>query len=149
MISRILTLIIFSFSLVISGVTVQATPPTEEQQEVASQKLNAAIDAAKSWLLIVDDRRYRESWKEAAQYFKDKVPEDQWESSLKQVRSSYGKVISREVSHLQYTTYMPGAPIGEYAIIQFKTKFENRDAVETITPMLDNGTWRVSGYYLK
>ena len=40
---------------------------------------------------------------------------------------------------------------GQYVIIQFKASFENKkSAVETITPMLDqDGTWRVSGYYMK
>ena len=146
---KILIHSLFLIVVAVPLVTAQAPAPTEEQREVASEKLNAAIDASTRWLAIVDERRYKDSWNEAAQLFKDRVPQNQWESSLKQVRSSYGKMLSREVSNVQYATYMPGAPIGEYAIIQFKTKFEDRDAIETITPMLDNGTWRVSGYYIK
>ena len=125
--------------------------PTEEQRETASQKLTAAVDAAQSWLTIVDNGKYRDSWKQASQYFKDKVPEDQWESSLRQIRPPFGQMISREVSNVQYTTYLPGAPVGEYAIIQFKTDFKDKHgSIETITPMLEkDGTWRVSGYFIK
>ena len=33
---------------------------------------------------------------------------------------------------------------------RYKTVFENRDfAIETVTPMLDKGEWKVSGYYIK
>ena len=36
-------------------------------------------------------------------------------------------------------------------IIQFATSFEHKkEAVETITPMLDaDGSWRVAGYFIK
>jgi len=124
---------------------------TEEQKEVASQKLNAAVDAAKSWLAVVDSGKYRESWDKAAQYFKDKVPQDQWETSLRQIRPPFGKVVSRGLANVQYTTYVPGAPVGEYVVIQFKTDFEDKHgSIETITPMMDkDGTWRVSGYFIK
>jgi len=46
---------------------------------------------------------------------------------------------------------MPGAPDGEYVVIQYETEFEKKaSAVETVTPERDkNGTWRVSGYYIK
>ena len=43
-----------------------------------------------------------------------------------------------------------GAPDGEYVVLQFQADFENKaQAVETITPMLDEGQWRVSGYYIR
>ncbi len=51
----------------------------------------------------------------------------------------------------QYATSLPGAPDGQYVVIQYKTAFENKKAgVETITPMLDKDKkWRVSGYFIK
>jgi hypothetical protein len=151
MIARVLTLCLFVVCCFVTVVTAAVPAPTEEQKEVATQKLNAAVDAAKAWLAIVDSGKYRDSWGAAAQYFKDKVPADQWETSLRQVRSPFGQVVSREISNLQYTTYLPGAPAGEYAIIQFKTDFKDKHgSIETITPMLDkDGVWRVSGYYIK
>lgn len=48
-------------------------------------------------------------------------------------------------------TQLPGAPDGEYAVIQFETSFANKkSAIETVTPMKDpDGKWRVSGYFIK
>jgi len=48
-------------------------------------------------------------------------------------------------------TSMPGAPDGEYVVIQFESSFANKkSAVETVTPMKgEDGVWRVSGYYIK
>ena len=51
----------------------------------------------------------------------------------------------------RFETSLPGAPDGEYVVIQMETSFENKaSAVETITPMRDSdGEWRVAGYYIK
>ena len=48
-------------------------------------------------------------------------------------------------------TDIPDAPEGEYVVIQFDTVFENKkEAIETITPMLDpDGKWRVAVYFIK
>jgi hypothetical protein len=50
-----------------------------------------------------------------------------------------------------YTKSLPGAPDGEYVVIQYDTGFEHKQsAVETVTPMLDkDGKWRVSGYFIR
>jgi hypothetical protein len=116
-----------------------------------SKKEEAAVTAAKQWLSMVDQGKYGASWKEAAQYFKNAVTQDQWKQALQAVRSPLGTLISRKVKSKNYMTSLPGAPDGEYVVIQFDTSFENKkSAIETVTPMLDkDGNWRVSGYYIK
>ena len=66
-------------------------------------------------------------------------------------REPFGAVKSREFVGAKYVTEAPGAPDGEYVIIQYKASFENeKNAVETITPMRDaDGQWRVSGYFIR
>ena len=115
------------------------------------QAEKAAIESAQGWLELVDNGQFAESWNEAAQYFKSLLTKEKWEESLQAVRNPLGKVFSRELESQQYTTSLPGAPDGEYVVIQYKTTFENKkEALETVTPMLDkDGTWRVSGYYVR
>jgi hypothetical protein len=116
-----------------------------------SAKEAAAVLAAQHWLSMVDGEEYADSWKEAAEYFKGAISQQQWEQSLHGVRKPLGKMISREVRSKTYMTSMPGAPDGEYVVIQFEASFENKKAaVETVTPMMDkDGKWRVAGYYIK
>ena len=118
---------------------------------VESDMVKVALSSAEKWLALVDDGRYADSWNEAAGYFKGAVKQEQWQESLQAVRKPLGKVISRELINRSYQTSLPGAPDGEYVVIQFETSFENKkSAVETVTPMLEkNGTWRVSGYFIK
>jgi hypothetical protein len=110
-----------------------------------------AVEAAKSWLALVDAGDYGESWTQSADLFRKAVTPDKWEQALNASRKPFGDLVSREVKSTQYFTSLPGAPDGEYVVIQFTTSFENKkDAVETITPMKDpDGVWRVSGYFIK
>jgi hypothetical protein len=111
----------------------------------------AAQNAAESWLALVDSGKYPESWDEAAKMFKDRVTRQQWESALQSVRTPLGKINSRQVKSATYANTLPGAPDGDYVVIQFESSFaKKKSAVETITPMKEaDGQWRVSGYYIK
>ena len=88
---------------------------------------------------------------DAQKYFKRAITKEQWEQTAKAVREPLGKTVCRQLKSQQYATTLPGAPDGEYVVIQFDSSFTNKKtAVETITPMLDkDGMWRVSGYYIK
>jgi hypothetical protein len=111
----------------------------------------AAVVAAEQWLSLVDQGEYSESWKEAAEYFRNTVNQTQWEQMVQATRKPLGKITSRNVKTKMYTTTLPGAPDGEYVVIEFATSFENKkSAIETVIPMMDkDGKWRVSGYYIK
>jgi Protein of unknown function (DUF4019) len=112
---------------------------------------SAAIKAADRWLKIVDSGKYDDSWKQASGLFKAHVTEDQWTQKVGPARQGLGALVSRKVKSAEYMTSMPGAPDGEYVVIQYRTSFEHKkSAVETVTPMLDSdGQWRVSGYYIR
>lgn len=115
----------------------------------------AAVEQAKkaagAWLKLVDEGKYRESWEQAATFFKDRITAERWEQLVSGARKPLGAVVSREFKSAHYSTSLPGAPDGQYVVIQYDTSFENKkSAVETITPLLDkDGQWRVSGYFIK
>lgn len=111
----------------------------------------AAQAASEQWLALVDQGQYAESWGTAASYFKNAVSEKQWMQSMKGARQPLGKMISRRLKSAIFTTSLPGAPDGQYVVIQYATSFENKaSAVETVTPMRGpDKQWRVSGYFIK
>ena len=110
-----------------------------------------AQQSADAWLALVDSGKYANSWDEAAQLFKQAVSKAQWQSALQSTRDLLGKLLSRKVKSATYAKTLPGAPDGEYVVIQYDSSFEHKQAaVETVTPTLDkDGKWRVSGYYIK
>ena len=116
-----------------------------------SEAVKNATKAAESWLAYVDAGDYTKSLEQSAELFRAAVTPEQWNQALSASRKPLGSLISREVKTTQYATSLPGAPDGEYVIIQFTTSLTNKNsATETVTPMKDpDGVWRVSGYYIK
>src|ERR1035441_2552882 len=110
-----------------------------------------AQQSADAWLALVDSGKYADSWQEAAQLFKAAVSKEKWRDALRGTRDPLGKMLSRKLKSATYAKTLPGAPDGEYVVIQYESSFEHKQlAVETVTPMLDkDGQWRVSGYYIK
>jgi Protein of unknown function (DUF4019) len=117
-------------------------------QDLAVSKAEASAEA---WLPLVDQSKYGESWDAASKYFKGALTRDKWTEQVKGVRAPFGALVSRKLNSAKYIEKLPGLPDGKYVIIQYDTSFESKKAaVETVTPMLDpDGTWRVSGYYIK
>ena len=75
----------------------------------------------------------------------------QGETTVRGVRNPLGKLKLRTLKSATYRTSLPGAPDGQYVVIQYQSSFENkRSALEIVTPMLDkDGVWRVSGYQVR
>ena len=115
------------------------------------KNIEAAKKGSESWLAVVDKGDYAASYEEAASIFKLAVTKEDWLQKVRAARNPLGKVTSRKLKGAQYKTSLPGAPNGEYVVIQYGTSFENkRSAVETITPTLDkDAQWRVSGYFIR
>ena len=138
------TCICFVLLIGLTGVVGCAQPTNPEAEK-------AAESSARAWLVLVDEGKYAESWDTAALYFRNAVGKKDWEKQLAAARKPLGKLLSRELKSAKYRTTLPGAPDGEYVVIQYKTSFKNKKhAIETLTPMRDeDGEWRVSGYYIK
>ena len=114
--------------------------------------LAPARQAAETWLAVVDSGRYADSWAQAAAAFRDAVSQAAWDSTMWVHRTPLGAVTSRELLGAQPMTDPPGAPPGEYVLLQFRTKFAGRElpAVETVVPMKNQaGAWHVSGYFIR
>jgi hypothetical protein len=124
---------------------VAVTPAGADSREAAAEA------AALKWLALIDSGAYEQSWSAAASLFQAKVTQAQWEGAAAHVRGPLGAVQSRKLQSATFTRTPPGAPQGQYVIIQYSTVFANRpSATETVTPMKDtDGAWHVAGYYIK
>ena len=110
-----------------------------------------ATAAAETWLGHVDAGDYAGSWREASAYVQGAITEHAWVASLTRVRTPLGQRLSRQLKQVQHTTSMPGAPDGDYVVMQFDTRFTNQQAaVETVTFRQEKpGRWKAAGYYIK
>ncbi|SFH67233.1 Protein of unknown function [Collimonas sp. OK307] len=134
----------------VTAVLLASTTPSfaaDQQAELIKQ----AQAAATSWVSLTDAGKYGESWERAGTFFKTGIAKNTWETGIRSLRAPLGSVKARELKSTEYATTLPGAPDGEYVVIQYETQFENKkSAVETITPMREkDGSWKVSGYFIR
>ena len=115
----------------------------------AAEKASAA--AAPAWLSQIDAGNYSNSWRDASAYFKGAVTENGFRDALARARKPLGKLLSRKLTKAQSATSLPGAPDGNYVVMQFDSSFANKKhAVETVTFMQEkDGKWKAAGYYIK
>ena len=113
--------------------------------------IHAAREAARHWLALTDGGKYAESWSRASALFRGAVTVEQWGQAMRGVREPLGAVVSRSLESARPASSLPGAPDGQYVVIQYRTSFAKKaSATETITPMREpDGAWRVSGYYIR
>ncbi len=132
----------------LAALTLLAAGPLRAADSEAVSKAKAAATA---WLALTDAGKFGESWDQASSLFRGSISRIDWSKQIAAVRPPLGAVKSRTLRSASYTRNLPGAPDGEYVVIQFDTAFEKKSsAVETVTPQREkDGSWRVSGYYIR
>ncbi|HSP30849.1 MAG TPA: DUF4019 domain-containing protein [Halomonas sp.] len=116
----------------------------------AHSSTSAAEAAALAWLEAIDSGQYEQAWETSSTLLQVPLSPNMLERTIGAARRDFGAVESRRRVGVIRETSMPGAPIGDYAVFTFQTRFENRPQItETITPHLEGDAWRVSGYYVQ
>jgi len=136
----------FAAALLLSA-AVFSLPAAAQDSSAATQ---AATRAAEAWLALADDGKYVESWNAGAALFRAAVTQQQWSEALRAARAPFGALKSRKLAGARFTRSLPGAPEGEYVVIEYRTEFAARAATETVVPMREaDGSWKVSGYVIR
>ena len=108
------------------------------------------LAAAKNWVSLVDAKRWDDSWTAAGTLFKSQMPQARWVATIAPVREPLGPVSSRALKSVTNAKSLPGAPDGEYEIVQFETSFANKAAAtETVVLSRETSGWKVDGYFIK
>jgi Protein of unknown function (DUF4019) len=117
----------------------------------ADETSDKVAPAAQSWLRQIDEGNYASSWKDASVYFRGALTEKGWIDALNGARKPLGKLVSRKLAQSQNAQSLPGAPDGNYVVMQFDTSFaKKKSAVETVTFVQEkDGKWKAAGYYIK
>lgn len=128
-----------------------ADQPQAVPAPAASPAYQAAAEkAARDWMALTDARRWDESWAAAGTLFRTQIDKTGWAGSVRPVREPLGAVTARKLQNARRTTALPGAPDGDYAMLQFKTTFAHRsDAIETVILAKEGAAMRVVGYFIR
>jgi len=139
-----------------SGIVFAQTPPaststpTDPATQPTLQDDKDVIEAGRKWLALVDSGQYDETWEIASPLLKGKVSKEKWNDGLRNLRKPLGKLVSRTPEKFARAHQLPGAPDGDYVIVEYTSTFENGKHPEQLTWSLEkDDIWRVSGYFIR
>jgi serine/threonine protein kinase/cytochrome c-type biogenesis protein CcmH/NrfG len=133
------------------GLRLRIEPPSTAGASSGANLEETVLSTVQAWLTLIDDGNYSESWKKASAIVQGAATEQSFANSMETFRRPLGALVSRKLKSAQHMTEMPGAPDGQYVVLQFDTSFANKkSAIETVTFTLGkDGHWRSAGYYIK
>ena len=104
-----------------------------------------AVRAARDWLTLHDEGRWRESWTTTASSFRRLNSLERWTEVAQSVRPPLGAVVARTAISQES---VPAPPAG-VEVVKFRTRFANKaEAIETVSLAREDGVWRVAGIYI-
>ena len=137
-------------ALAMMGGTPNVTPASHPAPAVAQDTRAKAERLARDWIALVDAGQWAKSWEQAGPTFRDAVTAKQWGAQVEPVRKPLGAVVSRQLKAVTPYNELPGAPSGDYLVVQFDTNYAAAPgAVETIVLEKTGSGWGVTGYFIK
>lgn len=136
---------VFLMTLLFGLLALAALPqaaPSPAPAVAATAPDPAVVDAARTWLALLDQGRWDESYQATGTAFRKLNTVQAWAAASEQARTPLGRMISRTVLSQEN---LPAPPAG-YEVMKFRTSFANKaDTVETVTLDREDGRWRVVG----
>jgi hypothetical protein len=125
------------------------TPAAADDVTDRSSAVTAATDEAAHWLATLDQRRFSDSWSDAAGVMKEGRRQSDWVEDIAESREMLGKTVMRQLRHAEYSSTVRGAPEGSYVTAEYLTQFSKAPpALETLLLTREGGRWRIAGYSL-
>jgi len=100
---------------------------------------------------MIDRGQYSAAWAAASKFFRHSVSDAKWIRLMDAFRKPLGNLLGRKLKSATQVATLPGAPDGQYVVMQFNSSFANKKtAIETVTFVLaKDGSWKASGYFIK
>ena len=127
-------------------------PPTTPPKEQPSPRDDReSIDAGMKWLALIDAGKAGDAWDLSSKQLKSAVTRAKFIEGIRDARRSLGKLEARTAERFARAHQMPGAPDGDYVIIEYSARFaQGKQLQEQLVWAIDDGDiWRVAGYYYR
>jgi hypothetical protein len=107
--------------------------------------------AAKSWLEKLDKGYFQQCYDETSQILKNNLDKTQWLENMTAYRKPLGQAEKRKEINMFYEDQPQNAQPGDYVTAQYACVFQQKVVVIESVVLFKNqdGSWQVSGYWLK
>jgi hypothetical protein len=126
--------------LLAGPVAAQTTPSHAEAKK-------AAREAAASWLALVDDDQFGESWDAAAGVLQQRIRREEWVRQARQLRDTTKALTTRRLATTQYRDSLRRAPAdGPFVLLKYRSTFAAGRFEELLLTVRQDKAWTVAGY---
>ena len=147
LIAGVFIMSVFLVILALATVPQSTGNPASAEAPAAAQAAQADVErAARDWLVLSDEGRWRDGYNATAKSFRKLNTLERWTETAQKVRVPLGAVVSRTAISQES---VPAPPAG-VEVVKFRTSFANKaDAVETVSLAWEGGSWRVVGVFIE
>ncbi len=111
---------------------------------------NAAVQAAETFVKILDSQNYEIAYQETSLIFKTVQNEDLWLQKAEATRKLMGNTLKRTLKSIKITETYSGLPDGDYILVYFENQMEfKKKASEVVLLKNEDGSWNICHYSLK
>jgi hypothetical protein len=126
-----------------------STEPPPGQPTISDDQ--DTVEAGKKWLQLLDAGKPGAAWDVASNQLRSGVTRDKFIAEMRRVRKPLGKLSSRTPVKFARAHDLPGAPSGDYAIIEYDAEYANGKHLseQLIWAIAEGDIWRVAGYFYR
>lgn len=140
-----MSLAAITLALVLASPMQSASTADAQTMEGSTQELDGLEDVARDWLAHIDAQDWQRGHAAGAPVFQQFITPEDFSTMIGETRNPLGAVVERRLD----TFGSVSAPPTVYRLVSFITDFEDRKQVkETVTLELDDGVYKVSGYWI-
>ena len=133
---------------VLSNDAVPADAPSNPSAQAAASAAaseSEAVGAARSWLELSDQGRWKDAWLATGSSFRKLNTLERWTEVALKARPPLGALVSRTAISEES---VPAPPAG-VQVVKFRSSFANKpDVIETVSLNREGTGWKVVGIYL-
>ena len=105
---------------------------------------------AYTWLELLDNGRYYQTWQYASQKFKQRIDASQWDQVLKGTRAKLGELQNRNLIGYGKRNKFSGLPDGDYWVLKFASEYAKASALSEILVLTEEqGKLQVVAYFIQ
>ena len=136
----------YALAALFGSAAAPSAAPVATAAEAPDPAGQAAIEAARSFLALIDAGDWTRSYAATAQTFRMVNSEALWAQASQQVYPPLGALHDRMLAGADF---VPAPPTGSW-IVKFRSSFAKRpNAVETLSLVREDGTWKVTGIFVE
>lgn len=136
-----------------SADSLSVAPHPHEGFDFPTAEMEAVADVGLAWLALVDAGEFEECWASGSAALQTSASPEELKARINAGREKFRPMGARSLVRIQELRNPPGAPPGDYVMLQYRTEASGgrtvMTVIETVVPRREGDAWRVAAYFIQ